>query len=87
MAMELPGIYVRSDTDEMFVFDHVEAKVIGHDNTGVTLDIANSTKFDAKVTIFAETALEAAQPLGCTAFLKWPKYDVKAGASRRIIVK
>ena len=31
MAMELPGIYLRTDRDEMYVFDSVEAQVVKRD--------------------------------------------------------
>ena len=33
-----------------------------------------------------ETAAQAAKPMGCTAFLKWPKIEVKAGESKTIII-
>ena len=81
MAMELPGVYVRVDTGDVFVFDHVEARVVGRDARGVTLAIANPTKYDAKVSLFAESRKQAGRPLGCTAFLNWPQVDVKAGGT------
>ena len=34
MALENPGIYVRTDKDELYVFDHVEARVIKRDKAG-----------------------------------------------------
>jgi hypothetical protein len=79
MAMELPGIYVRTDKDELFVFDHIEARVVKRNASGVTLSITNPTKFPAAATIFAEAANSARQPLGVVGFLKWPKVEVKAG--------
>jgi lysophospholipase L1-like esterase len=84
MAMENPGIYVRTDKDEVYVFDHVEVKSVKRDNTGVTLEITNPTRFDAKVAILAESAEQAAKPLGTTAFPKWPKFEVKAGATIQV---
>jgi lysophospholipase L1-like esterase len=87
MALELPGIYVRTDKDEMFVFDHVEAQVIQRDKEGVTLKIANPTRFDARVTVFTEDGPQAQRPLGATAFLKWPKVEIKAGATTHITLK
>jgi hypothetical protein len=86
MAMELPGIYVRTDKDEMFVFDHVEARVVRRDHEGVTLKIANPTRFDAQVTIFAESGPQSQRPLGTTGFLKWPKRDIKSGATIQVVV-
>ena len=88
MAVELPGIYIRTDIDRMFVFDHVEAKALKRDKTGITLEIKNPTPFDTSVTIFAEGKNQAAKPYGYTAFLHWPKVDVKAGESvvHRILI-
>mgnify|MGYP002351192382 CR=1 FL=1 len=81
MALENPGIYLRVDQDEIFVFDHVEARILRRDEDGVTLEITNPTRFDARVTLLAESARQAAIPLGCAAFLTWPKIEVKAGAT------
>jgi lysophospholipase L1-like esterase len=86
MALELPGIYVRTDRDEMYVFDSVEAKVVKRDPAGITLQITNPTKFDAKVAVLAEDAHQAQLPLGATAFLKWRKVAVKAGAILQVIL-
>lgn len=87
MALENPGIYLRTDKDEVYVFDHVEVRVIKCDKAGVTLEITNPTRFDAKVTILAESGEQASKPLGYTAFLKWPKYEIKSGATTQITVK
>lgn len=87
MALELPGIYVRTDKGEAFVFDHVEAQVIKRDKEGVTLKIANPTKFDARVAVFTESEPQAQRPLGPAGFLKWPKVEIKAGATTQITLK
>ncbi|MCX6928967.1 MAG: hypothetical protein NT154_38010 [Verrucomicrobia bacterium] len=84
MAMELPGIYVRADEGKAYVFDHVEAAILKHDASGSTLTLTNPTRHDARVSIFAENAAQASQPLGYTAFLKWPKVEIKAGATIQI---
>lgn len=84
MAMELPGIYVRTDKDELYVFDHVEAQVVKRDKEGVTLKITNPTTFDARVAIVAENEKQSQQPLGITAFLKWPKVEIKSGATIQV---
>jgi hypothetical protein len=74
MSLELPGIYVQTDTDRFYVFDHVEVK-----RDGAKLTITNPTKYDAKVAIFAETARQSKQPLSYTAYLQWPKVELKSG--------
>jgi autotransporter-associated beta strand protein len=87
MTMELPGIYVRLDTADYYVFDHVTAVVVSRSDSGVTLDITNPTPLAASVTVFGESATQAAQPLGYTAFLNWPRVSVNAGATVRVLVK
>ncbi|MCX6877944.1 MAG: GDSL-type esterase/lipase family protein [Verrucomicrobia bacterium] len=84
MAMELPGIYARTDTDEMFVFDHVAAQMLQRGNDGVTIKITNPTEFEAQVAVLTENAEQAQRPLGATAFLKWRKVAVKAGATLQV---
>jgi hypothetical protein len=79
MAMELPGIYLQTDKSEIYVFDHVETKIVKHVKEGVILSITNPTKYDADISILAETSAQSKIPLGNTSFLKWPKVGVKAG--------
>ncbi len=86
MAMELPGIYLQLDKDEMIVFDHVEVSILERSNAGVILEIKNPTAFPAKVSIFAETSADAKKPLGYTAFMKWQKIDIEAGKTRNVTV-
>jgi len=81
MALEIPGIYLRTDTDRIYVFDAVNVKVLTHDSEGVKMAITNPTKFNAKVSVFAEGAAQARRPQGVVAFLKWPKVEVKPGAT------
>ncbi|WP_302901902.1 hypothetical protein [Mucilaginibacter sp. BT774] len=81
MAIELPGIYLQTNKNEIYVFDHVEAKIVKHVKDGVVLSITNPTKYDAEVSILAETLAQTNKPLGYTSFLKWPKVDIKAGKS------
>jgi hypothetical protein len=74
-----PGIYLRTDKDDMIVYDHVNVEVLKRDNNGVQLKLTNSTSKDAKVSIFAENGEMAKKPLENTAFMLWPKVEVKAG--------
>ena len=80
MTMELPGIYLRIDKNEMYVFDHVVAKILKRTKEGVVISIKNPTTYNANVSVFAESMEDAGEPLGNTAFLQWPKVEVKAGA-------
>lgn len=80
MALEIPGIYVRTDIGTLYIFDHVEAKIVKQHNKQMILQITNPTAYNATVTIFAENAKEASRRLGDNAFLQWKdKVTVKAG--------
>jgi hypothetical protein len=80
MALELPSIYVQTDSDKFYVFDSISAKVLRRGPGGkVTLQITNPTRFHADVAVFAETASQARKPYGYCAFLKWPKFEVEPG--------
>lgn len=81
MALEIPGIYLRTDSGRLYVFDHVTAQVTKRTSRGVTLKISNPTPYDAKVSVFAETAAAAKRPLGCTDYLTWPRVAVPAKSS------
>ena len=86
MAMELPGIYLRTDKDMIVVFDHVDAKVMKRDAKGVSISITNTTKYDASISILAENEKQAMQALGYTDFLNWQKVEVKKGETRLIFI-
>jgi hypothetical protein len=86
MAMELPGIYLQTDKNESYVFDQVEAKVLNRNSGFMKLLISNKTRYDAKVSIFAETYRQAKKPLGYVDFAKWPKVSVKAGETAIVTV-
>lgn len=80
MAIELPGIYVQPDKKMMRVFDHVEARIVNANKTGITLAVKNNTRYDASVSVFAENSTQAQKPLSYTAFTNWPKIAVASGA-------
>ncbi len=63
-CMEIPGIYLRSDTGEVVVFDHVQAKVHQASGKFSHLEIHNPTAFAAKVKILCEESQQATKPLG-----------------------
>lgn len=85
MSVEIPGIYLRTDLDRCYVFDHVTIQKTERDDRHITLTLHNPTAFDATVTVLAENAEQAAQPLGDNAFLQWnDKVTVKAGRTAKI---
>lgn len=76
---ENPGIYLRFDTGDLFVFDNVEAKVIKRDKENSTLSITNPTPYDGRISLFCEDSKMAGTVLDRYAFMKWPKVMVKSG--------
>jgi hypothetical protein len=48
----------------------------------LTLKITKPTQKDASVSLFAENAMQAKEPMGSHAFLKWPWVEVKAGETK-----
>jgi len=86
MATELPGIYLRTDTGALYVFDHIEAKVVERGRSKVVLELTNRTNYDASVSIFAEQAREAIKPLAYTAYLRWPKVRIPTKSTVRITI-
>lgn len=86
MAMEIPGIYLQTNTNELYVFDQVEVKVLNRNLSGVHLSISNKTLYDAEVSIFAETSAQAKRPLGFVGFNKWKKTNIKAGKTVLVTV-
>lgn len=85
MAMELPGIYVRPGEGIWYVFDHIEAEKVKEGRSFVILRLSNKTPYDAKVSVLAESAGNAAKPMGYTSFTRWPKVQVPSG--KEITVK
>lgn len=79
MSLEIPGIYVQTNQDVLYVFDHLKAEVVLRHGDEVTLRIANPTRFDAVTAVFAERGSSAGKPLGYCNFMKWKKVPVKAG--------
>ena len=81
-----PGIYLRFDTGDLFVFDNVEAAITKRDKTSITLRITNPTPYDGKIKLFSEDSKMAMKVLDRYAFMKWPKVEVKSGETKEITV-
>ncbi len=81
MALEIPGIYIRTDLADGYVFDHMEVKIIEKNSRHLEVEIHNPTPYDATVTLMAENAEAAMQPLGDNAFLSW-KHKVNVPAQK-----
>ncbi len=84
--MQNPGIYIRNDSGEMIVFDHIDAEVLGKDVRGITIKASNPTPYHANVSVFSENSQQSKEPLGDHAFLDWPRLRVDAGESKVFVI-
>jgi len=84
-SVELPGVYVNLDTKQVFSIDHIKASLTKLKNRKVFLTLTNTTIYDAKVKLLAESKDQEQKPLGLNAFINWPKVDVPAG--KTVVIK
>jgi hypothetical protein len=80
---EVPGVYLRTDTGRLEVFDHVTAS---WDAASKTLTLGNPTAFPAKVQVLAEDASLAAAPLPLEILSRCRVIEVPAGGSVAVSV-
>ncbi len=86
MSLEIPGIYLRTDAEEFFVFDQVNARVVSRTDDGVIIEIHNTTPMPAEITIFAENYNESRVAMPVIAFINWPKITVNPGMRKKLLV-
>lgn len=87
MALEIPGLYVRKDLQQAYMFDHLVLKGIEQKGKRLRLTVFNPTPFDATLTVLAEDAKQAASPLPDNAFVQWSRrITVKKGKSAVIVI-
>lgn len=88
MAIEIPGIYLRTDTGEMYVFDHVDARIVSRKPGRIVIEVTNPTAFDAEVSLLAEDGEAAAKPLGENSFIdRRHTVSVAAGKTKKYTIK
>jgi hypothetical protein len=85
-SLQNPGIYIRNDTGEILVLDHIEASIVKLENHRVTIKITNPTPYDAEVSVLSENGTQAKSPLGMYAYLNWKKVNVKAGQTKIYLI-
>lgn len=86
-TVELPGLYIQTDTGFVCSLDHVDAHIVSHGDDTAQLECHNPTLYDADVRVFAENSASMPHILGQGAALRWPVYTVPAGATRIFSVK
>lgn len=77
--VEIPGIYVDLDRNELLVSDHVNAEIVEKTESYIRLRVRNLTKYDAIVTLLVDRSKEKEQ-LGHLYYENMQKLEVKAGA-------
>ena len=88
MALEIPGVYIRTDLGQCYVFDHVEAQIVKNDAKKLVVRLTNPTAYNAEVTLLAEDGEAAGKQLGDNAFLNWKdKVKMKAGKTATYTLK
>jgi hypothetical protein len=85
-AAEIPGVYVRTDTGRVVVFDHIEAKYVNGDGPA-KLVLKNPTRYDAEVSVLAEDRSDSEQPLGADLLRTAQVIAVAAGATVEVPLK
>ena len=54
-SVELPGVYVNLDTKQVFALDYIKASITKSASGKVSLALTNTTMYDAKVKLLAES--------------------------------
>jgi hypothetical protein len=82
--MEVPGLYVRTDTGRAWAIDALDARVIENSAERLVVELSNPTRFDASVKVLAEDAAQMRVPLGQNALWGCRRVQVKAGERARV---
>ncbi|MBT4511675.1 MAG: hypothetical protein HOC20_05645 [Chloroflexi bacterium] len=79
-TLEIPGIYVQTDTGHVTVFDNIELESVEHEGSKITLNLYNPTSFDAEVKVLVESARNAKDALTLNANQSWQVVSIPKGA-------
>ncbi len=84
-TLEVPGLYVQTDTGVVQSLDHIDASILEQKEDGVLLDLENPTAFDAEVSVLAETSERARTvALGTMEAFSLPRVFVPAGENVQV---
>jgi hypothetical protein len=81
-AVEVPGIYIETDSGRLWVFDHVEAEIVSREGDQLRVRVHNPTTYPAKVRVLAESRGTARRPLGWHALLHSPVWELLPGEAK-----
>jgi len=87
-TLEIPGLYIQTDTGLVFAFDNIDAEITGCDGNSLQLLLRNPTKFEAHVRVLTETSEQARKSyLGPMAMIDLPTIIVPAGSSVEVVAR
>lgn len=85
--LEVPSIYINTQTLTLATFDQVKSKIIKKTNTAITLEIENPTSYPCDLKILAENNQKAKLILGNLTKSAFISITLKAGEKKNIIIK
>ncbi|RXJ74287.1 hypothetical protein CS022_04340 [Veronia nyctiphanis] len=85
--VELPGIYLVTDEQRLFTFDHLDVVISGSDESSIELSITNPTQYDSHTRLLAESSEQRKVPLPYDMVNECTDITVKAGESLKIRVE
>jgi hypothetical protein len=83
-VVELPSIYIDSELNRCFVFDHLEAKILSSKRNKMQIEVTNPTQFEAEFLIVVENKQAKAFPWKENSMLNVKKYRLEAGKGKML---
>lgn len=84
--IEVPGVYIQSDTGLVCAIDHVDATLVENNSTAMTVMLENRTAFKAKIHVFIESTQDMEQPIGENALLDQQTIEVEPNSKYSLII-
>lgn len=83
-ALEIPSVYIRTDTAFCFTFDHIECTVKEKTDSGFAAELYNPTRYDAEFRIFLDDEKERDNSLPESGILSVKIIFLHAGERMRL---
>lgn len=85
--VEVPGLYIQTDTGFICAIDHIQAFVVENNKEFIKVSIKNPTEYIAKVKVFCEMSSQMSEVFGQNALYGCNVICLKPGESRNIEFK
>jgi len=87
-SVELPGIYLQTDTEELYVLDNIKASIQKNDNNEIIIEVENPTQFPADVKVMIEDSESAkTNVLGVNHTIALPVISLHQDEQKTFIVR